>query len=148
MNSHPCAPRNLRSLRSVLTGWLPARTGWNTHPTETAACFTQVCRYHIVLTLVSCLGITALSGCGSPPQVLTDEAVFGELDALYTAVTTKRRNLLEDCQKRITRLHDEQRMSDEGFNEVEAIIALAEQDKWTPAAERLYAFMRGQRKAE
>lgn len=94
------------------------------------------------------IGLMPLAGCGSVPQVLSDEAVFGELDALYTAVTSKRRNLLSDCQKRITKLHAEKRMSDAGFKEVEAIITLAEDDKWTPAAERLYTFMRGQRKAD
>lgn len=102
-------------------------------------------RRYFALALI---GLITLAGCSSVPQVLSDEAVFGELDALYTAVTTKRRNLLSDCQKRITKLHDEQRMSDAGFKEVEAIIAMAEKDEWTPAAERLYTFMRGQRKAD
>jgi hypothetical protein len=148
MKCHPCAARQLQALRSWL---IQSSTAGKIRETQltasSSACIPRVSRY-VLLILVSCLGITALSGCGSPPQVLTDEAVFGELDALYTAVTSKRRNLMEDCQKRITKLHDEQRMSDAGFEEIEAIIALAEQDKWTPAAERLYAFMRGQRKAE
>lgn len=148
MKCHSCVARQLQALRSWL---IQSSTAGKIRETQltasSSACIPRV-RHYLLLFLVSCLEITTLSGCGSPPQVLTDEAVFGELDALYTAVTSKRRNLLEDCQKRINKLHDEQRMSDEGFNEVEAIIALAEQDKWTPAAERLYAFMRGQRKAE
>ncbi|MDB5338293.1 MAG: hypothetical protein JWN70_3912 [Planctomycetaceae bacterium] len=122
---------------------LKTQTGLETRPTMSPACMAGS-RRDFVLGLI---GLMTLAGCSSVPQVLSDEAVFGELDALYTAVTSKRRNLLTDCQKRITKLHDEQRMSDAGFKEVEAIIALAEQDKWTPAAERLYTFMRGQRKA-
>ncbi len=97
-----------------------------------------------------CLGLSVFmfAGCSRVPQVLTDEAVFGELDALYTAVTTKRRDLLTDCQQRIKKLHDEKRLSDAGHKEIQAIVALTEQDKWRPAAERLYDFMRGQRKAK
>ncbi|MES2793448.1 MAG: hypothetical protein V4719_27800 [Planctomycetota bacterium] len=97
--------------------------------------------------ILSCsLGIMLVSGCQPVPQVLNDEAAFGELDALYTAVTSKRRDLLDACRKRISKLHEEKRMSDAGFDEIEEIVALTEQDKWTPAAEQLYNFMRGQRK--
>ncbi len=120
-----------------------AQTGQETHPTVSSA-RKSVARLFLALALI---GLMTFAGCNSVPQVLSDEAAFGELDALYTAVTSKRRNLLSDCQKRITKLHDEKRMSDAGFKEVEAIIALAEEDEWTPAAERLYTFMRGQRKA-
>lgn len=100
-----------------------------------------------VSCLVFCvLLIVSLVGCRRVPQVLTDEAVFGELDALYTAVTTRRRDLLNDCQKRLMKLHDEHKVSEAGYDEIEAIIKTAEADNWTKAAERLYTFMRGQRK--
>ena len=97
--------------------------------------------------LVSCSPMIAI-GCSRVPQVLQDEAAFGELDALYTAVTTKRTDLLKDCQQRITRLHDEKRMSDAGYEEIQAITSLAEEGEWSPAAERLYTFMRAQRKVK
>ena len=93
------------------------------------------------------MSVNLLAGCSPVPQVLTDEAVFGELDALYTAVTTKRRDLLQQCQQRINTLHTEKRLSDAGFAEIEAIIELTEDDDWNDAAQRLYDFMRGQRKA-
>ncbi len=92
--------------------------------------------------------LMTLAGCGRVPQVLEDEAVFGELDALYTAVTTKRTDLLNDCKQRLKKLHDEKRLSDAGYTEIKEITDLADEASWTPAAERLYTFMRGQRKAK
>lgn len=101
------------------------------------------------LARILCLcSLTILAGCGRVPQVLEDEAVFSELDALYTAVTTKRTDLLNDCKQRLTKLHEEKRLSDAGYTEIKAITDLADEASWTPAAERLYTFMRGQRKAK
>jgi len=87
-----------------------------------------------------------ITGCGTAPQVVEDEAVFNELDALYTAVTSKRTDLLDACRSRMNKLHDEKRISEAGFAEVSAVIATATEGKWTDAAERLYTFMRAQRK--
>lgn len=103
------------------------------------------------LRRAACLSLFALStifsaGCGSAPQVAEDEAVFNELDALYTAVTSKRTDLLDACRERINKLHGEKRISEAGFAEVSAVIATATDGKWTDAAERLYTFMRAQRK--
>lgn len=97
--------------------------------------------------VASGLVVSLLGGCSRVPQVLTDEAVFKELDALYTAVTSKRRDLLQQCQQRIGKLHTEKRLSDAGLAEIEAIIQLTEDNDWTDAAQRLYDFMRAQRKA-
>lgn len=89
-----------------------------------------------------------LGGCGSVPQVVDDEAVFKELDALYTAVTSQRRNLVEDCRGRLTKLHEAGRLSDAGFVAVTKIITETEQNQWTGAAQHLYDFMRAQRKTK
>ena len=98
------------------------------------------------LLLVGGVLLLTIPGCRRVPQVLGDEAVFNEVDALYTAVTSKRRDLLSNCRERLSKLHQEQRLSQPGFNELCAVIKLAESDKWSDAAERLYAFMRAQRK--
>src|SRR5438132_6955425 len=47
--------------------------------------------------------IVLFAGCGSVPQVAEDENVYKELDALYTAVTSKRRDLLVACRDRMTK---------------------------------------------
>lgn len=91
-------------------------------------------------------GTFSLCGCTPVPQVLDSEKVFGELDALYTAVTSKRTNLLNDCRARLTKLHDAKELSDAGFDEVTAIMDLCDDEEWSTAAERLFKFMRGQRK--
>lgn len=100
----------------------------------------------IGMILIGGWSLITVSGCRPVPQVLTDEAVFTELDAFYTAITTKRRDLVDASQKRLTQLHTDDKLSDAGLAEVEAIAKLAEADKWTDAAQRLYTFMRGQRK--
>lgn len=108
----------------------------------------DTCRRYGLVSLLCIWSLMAFAGCNRVPQVLSDEAVFGELDALYTAVTTKRPDLLKECQRRIANLHDEKRMSDAGYKEVQAIVTLSEQNKWSSAAQRLYDFMRGQRKVK
>lgn len=87
-----------------------------------------------------------LAGCRPVPQVLGDEAVFNELDAMYTAVTSKRRDLLDATATRLAKLHQDGKLSDAGQAEITAIRELADQQKWDVAAQRLYDFMRAQRK--
>lgn len=106
----------------------------------------SVCRCTAIL--LCCAILSILAGCRPVPQVVNDEAVFGELDALYTAVTTKRQNLLKDCRERLTKLHEEQRLSDAGFTEVSTIMQMCDDEDWSDAAQRLYTFMRAQRKTE
>jgi len=118
-------------------------------PLEDAPLINQrIPRRKVLARIFVVCSLMTVVGCSRVPQVLEDEAAFGELDALYTAVTTKRTDLLKDCQQRITKLHDEKRMSDAGYDEIQAITSLAEEGEWTPAAERLYTFMRAQRKVK
>ena len=146
-----CQPPDISTLRTVNHRAFPTlqKSGGLRHPArlEHRVAGRRWSARLVGLFLICGLGISTIAGCRPVPQVLTDEAVFGELDAFYTAVTTKRRDLLGDCVKRLTQLHTEVKLSDAGFAEVEAIAKLTEADKWTAAAERLYTFMRGQRKS-
>ena len=101
-----------------------------------------------MLQLFCAIALSMLGGCRQVPQVLTDEAVFKELDALYTAVTTKKPKLVEDCRERLTKLHSEGRLSDPGFKAISEIIGETEKDQWGDAAQHLYDFMRAQRKTK
>lgn len=103
-------------------------------------------RLKVVILLACSIGMLSLVGCHRVPQVVNDDAVYKELDALYTAVTSKRRNLLDDCRERLTKLHTEGRLSDAGFTEVSAIVKVAENNEWSTAAQQLYDFMRAQRR--
>ncbi len=93
------------------------------------------------------LGAFALSGCGQPPQIGSDETVFNEVDALYTAVTARRVDLLDQCRERLDNLHRNGSLSSDAYEELTAICQQAKQSDWQSAAETLYDFMRGQRKA-
>lgn len=87
-----------------------------------------------------------LSGCGRPAQLGSDEAVFGEVDALYTAVTSRRADLLEQSCGRLTELHRSGKVPAAAWQQLTAICDLADRQQWQPAAEQLWKFMRGQRK--
>jgi len=86
-----------------------------------------------------------LPGCGRTPQ-LGNEAAMGEVEALYTAVTTKRTDLLADCRKRLAALHAGGKLSEAAQTQLASVCEQCDRKEWRPAAERLYAFMRAQRK--
>lgn len=89
-----------------------------------------------------------LGGCRPVPQVADDEGVHKELDALYTAVTSRRRALVDECHERLKTLHNEGRISEAGFTTVTTIIKQAEDGQWAEAAQVLHDFMRAQRKTK
>lgn len=104
----------------------------------------SACGWLVCGVLLAC----ATGGCGGVPQVIDDEAVYGEVDALFTAVTSKRPQLLADCKSRLMKLHGEKRLSDAGFAELDRTMQMCESGDWQPAAQRLYDFMRAQRKSD
>ena len=94
------------------------------------------------------LVVALLTGCGQPPQIGADPVARKEAEALYTAINSRRENLLAECRERLSRLHQEGRL---GASPYEAMIAIADQadaGDWEPAAESLWTFMRKQGKAE
>lgn len=86
------------------------------------------------------------SGCGAPPQVVDDEDCFAAVDALWTAVTSKRIDLVEQTATELDRLFDQGLLSSEGHAALEAIIEQARSEQWQNSAYTLKAFMLGQRK--
>lgn len=103
----------------------------------------QLLGHVVAMTLMLVLG-----GCGAVPQVADDDGVHKELDALYTAVTSRRRPLVDECHERLNGLQKEGRISEAGFATVTAIIKQAEDSQWTEAAQALHDFMRAQRKTK
>lgn len=97
------------------------------------------------LSLILLLG-GAFAGCQRAEQMIDDPAVFRELDALYTAITSHRMELLQASQARLQGLHENKQISDAGFQSIFVVIERAEQGEWQPAAESLYHLMRQQRK--
>ena len=86
-------------------------------------------------------------GCGRPPQVVHDEECFSAVEALWTAVTTKRTDLLEQSATELDRLHSAGKLSEEGHDALDEIIQSARDEEWMPAAKSLKVFMLGQRKS-
>jgi hypothetical protein len=86
-------------------------------------------------------------GCRKPPQLGPDEQAFREVDALFTAVTARRPELVEQCERRLADLHTGGKVPDGAMAELEVVIDRARCGKWETAAERLYDFMRGQERS-
>ena len=148
--SSPSCPIGERNKSSRPTNSAVCRT---TRPSTfpTAIAFQRsgpATRRRLLAQIVGVTTVLFFGGCRPVPQVVNDEAVYKELDALYTAVTSHRRNLLDDSRERLTKLHKEGRLSDAGFTAVTAIVAEAEKDQWPDAAQHLYDFMRAQRKTK
>ena len=84
-----------------------------------------------------------LGGCGRTPDLGSAEA-FRAADALYTAVTSRRVNLLDDVRQQLARLKADGQLSDAASGELDAIMQLARSDQWQAAAEQLDILIRNQ----
>ncbi len=82
-------------------------------------------------------------GCGSPAALESPEA-FSSADALYTAITAHRVDLIQDVETRLQKLHESGKLSDSALNELKDIIQTARASRWQEAAEELDGFIRNQ----
>ena len=99
--------------------------------------------FALLLVLVA---IFSSHGCSRPPQVVDNEECFSAVEALWTAVTTRRIDLLEQSATEIDRLHTDGQLSKKAHKALSEIIQSAQKEEWMPAATSLKAFMLGQRK--
>jgi hypothetical protein len=82
----------------------------------------------------------------APPQIGTDEEVFATVDALFTALTSRDDNRLDDCEDRLLALREANQLPETAADHLDAVIEQARSGQWEPAAERLYDFMYRQRR--
>lgn len=80
-----------------------------------------------------------------PPQMKTDEQVFQTVDALFTALTSRDKSRLKDCEQRLKGYHAEGKTTDAVAARLNAVIKQAHEEKWEPAAKTLYDFIIRQR---
>jgi hypothetical protein len=80
------------------------------------------------------------------PQVGADEEAYRTLDALFTAVTSRNHDRLTSTETRLRGLRDQGKLPAPAAEQVDAIIIVARNGDWQPAAERLYEFIKGQRR--
>ena len=94
------------------------------------------------ILLLSLLLLSVL-GCGGPPALESEEAIL-TTDALYTAITSRRTELLDDSAGRLKKLRDDGQLSAKAFEALADIIQQARDGKWQDAAEDLDGFIRQQ----
>jgi len=79
-------------------------------------------------------------GCGR--TVIESEESRKAIDALYTAVTSKRLDLVDTCEERIAELKTAGELPEATAKQLADIIGRARQQQWQPAAERLDKLIR------
>lgn len=87
------------------------------------------------------LFLLSLSGCGQ--TVIESEESRMAIDALYTAVTSRRTDLVDACEQRLQSLSAAGEIPPATSRQLADIIAKARQKQWQPAAERLDRLIRG-----
>jgi hypothetical protein len=90
--------------------------------------------------------VLPLAGCGRPPQITHNEESMKATDALWTAVRSKRLELLAQVETELQRLHQENKLDDDAFNDLEKIIEVARAGNWDKATKNLRWFIKGQRR--
>ncbi len=81
----------------------------------------------------------------SPPQLKADEEVFNTVDALFTALTSRDHDRLDECERRLLEYRESGKLSAKPARLLDGVIQQARAENWEPAAQRLYVFMYGQR---
>ena len=100
----------------------------------------RLTRTFLMAMIVTCIG------CGSPPQVVDNDECFQAVDALWTAVTSKRSDLLEQTVTELERLRSAGALSEDGHQALSKIVGKARAAEWPEAAKMLKVFMLGQMK--
>ena len=81
-----------------------------------------------------------------PPQMGKDEDVTKAIDALFTAVTARDEKRMGQCEHRLHAYRDTGKLPTDASNYIDGIIQMAREERWEAAAERLYNFVRSQRR--
>jgi hypothetical protein len=98
------------------------------------------------LGLAAAGAVVALVLRDRTPQLGTDEEVFRTVDALFTAVTARDEKLLAQCEQRLKGHREAGRLPADAGDSLDRVIAKARSGSWEAAAERLYDFMKSQKR--
>ena len=107
----------------------------------------SVCRVILCRIILLAAIFLPLAGCGQTPQLGGQRECLSAADALWTAVTAKRADLLDNSATEVERLHAAASLPDAAFDVLSGVIAKARAGEWTDARVTLKAFIRGQRPA-
>jgi len=108
-------------------------------------------RSRVAVYLLAGLLLVAVAGMvlayrSSPPQMGPSEDVFNTVDALYTAIRNQDEKRLIECEQRLKGYRDAGKLPEDAADTLDGIIAKARAGSWETAAERLYDFMKAQRR--
>ncbi len=92
------------------------------------------------------LTMVLLCGCGRAAQIGESEDVLAAVDALYTAVASKRVELLEKSASRIEELHKQGELPEPAYRQLKSFIDDSRAGQWDGAVRKLHDFIRGQRR--
>ena len=87
--------------------------------------------------LQAVLGAMLLGYCGCGKTVIESEDSRKAIDALYTAVTSRRMELVDACEQRLKTLAASGEIPPSTMAQLGEIIARTRQQQWQPAAEHL-----------
>lgn len=100
-------------------------------------------RIVIIPRVLACLMMLTFMGCSSAPPLGSQE-VSSTADALYTAVTSRRPELVDAVEESLNKLKSEQQISPAAMTALQAIIDQARAGEWQAAAEELDQLIRNQ----
>lgn len=80
------------------------------------------------------------------PQLGMDEEVFKTVDALFTAITSKNVQRLNDCEQRLKSAREEGKLNSSAAAKLGTIIGAARAGEWEGSARKLYTFILAQRR--
>jgi hypothetical protein len=100
---------------------------------------------------VCAVGLAVLLGhwlgwFSGPPQMAADDGAYETVDALFTAITSHDEKQLGRCEEQLRAFKGAARLPGGAADYLDNVINEARQGRWKPAAERLYDFMKAQRR--
>lgn len=98
--------------------------------------------------LLAILGLLlVISGC-RPAQIGPSDEVLGAVDALYTAIASRRVELLDKSAARLEELHTSGELPEAAHRQLKSYIEKSRAGKWDAAVRELHEFIRGQRRVK
>lgn len=102
---------------------------------------------HVRHAVLAGICLALLAGCARTPQIGGDKECFSAADALWTAVSAKRPDLLDRSAAEVERLHAGAKLPDEAFESLSSVVSKARAGQWSDARAALKTFIRAQRPA-
>ena len=99
----------------------------------------------LIATVAFAAGALIVQYLRSFPQLEANEEVLKTVDALFTALTSKNSQRLNDCDQKLKKFRDDGSVSSSAAKKLDAIIQRARAGEWEASSKTLYEFILGQR---